>query len=107
MEEAVCLLHKPHIRRWPVAEYDGCTAVFDISRKCCALHDIDLWYAETDEEVKRAHHNFRFCIRANARTDEWYVRWQWWLLSWIFWAGVMTFGGRIWRYRRLAWDRAR
>lgn len=98
---------KPHIRRWLFENYDGCTWFFDLVGRACAEHDARLWYAETEDEVDEAHAIFRCRIQAYARTEDPLLRWFWWLLSYVMWTGVMIGGGRIWKYRQLAWARAR
>lgn len=97
---------KPHIRAFPVDQFDGCTLAPDYARHCCLEHDLAYWYAETPEERAAADREFRGCILELGKWEDRFG-WLWVIRAWVWWAAVRVCGGAIVSKRRAAWDAAR
>lgn len=98
---------KPHIRRYDLAYFDGCTWAPDVCRHCCFEHDLKYFYSETVDDRRTADAEFRACVAAMGMDDERWWRPVWRLRSWRWWLAVRLFGGRVVSRRRAAWERAR
>ena len=105
VEKAAVL--KPHIRRFPLEQFDGCTLAPEVCRYCCLLHDIGYWYAETVAERKKADLELRRCIADIASREDRIWRWLWRVNALAFYYAVRICGKSIVSRRRAAWESAR
>lgn len=93
------------IQEAPPQEYlDGCTAFPDEIGgndliPCCDAHDISYWYAETSEEKFSADLELFMCVAQTG--GEWYM----WVIAFIMFAAVATFGWFFWWNRDKKWKK--
>lgn len=77
---------------------DGCTSSPDLSyRDCCDAHDV---HYRTGRDLegrpitrREADRQLRACMRHSGKT----LLIGRWLLPWLYWAAVRTFGRRAWK----------
>jgi hypothetical protein len=81
----------PHLPPYPLKRFDGCSTGLDIARPCCAIHDLDYWFAETPRQRRLADNNLRACM-ASIGQDEDRFGWFWTASGWFYWAMVRMFG---------------
>jgi hypothetical protein len=84
-------LLKPHLPPYPIRRSDGCTFGLDIAKPCCAMHDLDYWFSETEGERKKADDDVRACMISIGEEEDRFG-WFWTGTAAIYWFFVRKFG---------------
>lgn len=93
LEAELAHQRKPHIRPFPVDDFDGCTLAPNTVLACCYLHDLAYFHAENSAERRAADVAFCACIIEKTKLENLIWRWWWRGTAWTYYGVVRLVGG--------------